>query len=81
MSNSQISSNLTNKTQNLIAADRVCDSDLYLKVVYSLVPIFNESDNINYLYYLLQYLEMTRNLPDRYPKNYDEFKKKHMPLM
>ena len=61
----------------LIAADRNGDWEAHLLAVQNLLPIFRESDSINYLRYATLYLEMMRRLPQDHPEIYEKFRTGH----
>ena len=59
--------------KNLVSADREGNWEPHLQVVLDLLPIFCESDSINYLRYSSWYLEEMHKLPDEYSEIYSQF--------
>ena len=55
--------NLSTLLKSLIACDRNGDWEGHLKTVQKLLPVFRESDSINYLRYASFYVEKMRKLP------------------
>ena len=62
----------SNLLKSLIACDRNRDWERHLQIIQKLLPIFGESDSINYLKYASIYLEKMRRLPIEYPEIYRE---------
>ena len=54
--------------KDLIAADWTGSWDAHLQAVQNLLPLFRESDSINYLRYGSLYLEQMRRLPIHHPE-------------
>ena len=62
--------NLSTLLKSLIACYRNWDWEGHLQTVQKLLPIFRESDSINYLKYASFYIEKMRKLPNEYPDIY-----------
>ena len=62
---------------DLIAADRTGNWDAHLQAVQNLLPLFRESDSINYLKYASLYLEQMRRLPVDHPEIHVMFMSRH----
>ena len=67
--------NLSTLLKSLIACDRNGDWEGHLQTVQKLLPVFRESDSINYLRYASFYVEKMRKMPIEYPDIYKVFMK------
>ena len=67
--------NLSTLLKSLIACDRNGDWEGHLQIVQKLLPVFRESDSINYLRYESFYIEKMPKLPIEHPYIYKEFVK------
>ena len=61
------------KLKMLISADRDGDWNLHMQAVQDLLPIFAESDSINYLRYGSWYIEKIRKLAQEHPEIHAKF--------
>ena len=59
--------NLSTLLKSLIPCDRNGESEGHLQTVQKLLPVFRESDSINYLRCVSFYVEKMRKLPIEYP--------------
>ena len=66
-------SNMVELLKDLVAADREGDWKAHLLAVQSILPIFREFDDINYLQYGSLYLENMCRLPKEHPEIYTKF--------
>ena len=67
--------NLSTLLKSLIACDRNGDCKRHLQTVQKILPVFRESDSINYLRYASFYVEKMRKMPIEYPDIYKVFMK------
>ena len=65
--------NLVTKLKKLICVDRNGDWEGHLHVFQELMPVFRESDSINYLCYVSRYLYKMWLLPKEHPVAYHQF--------
>ena len=69
---------MTNRLQNLVSANREGNWDNHIQAVKDLLPIFIETDSINYLRYASWYFEIIRQLHITHPDMCEQFKANHV---